>query len=432
MTTQNYKFDNDSKKKVVQGFNYAGETKIILPPSIHEAVAIKSASPLNGAPSSTHEIKLLFTEEKNHEEYLLEFDQVNLDATLSQIVFNPYLFLYNCEFQINDLEALKLDSTEKIFLTIDEYLKKYNKDDLIVKLQSLIPTYTAPLNGQTTIAGATTKWSIPLTWLFNDIKHLSLSNGIRSLLFKFRFQIPSATTDSIGRFMKSSTTSNPYTSATIRFDNIQMRILTTKVLDKALMRVPAPIMFVKQYDDKYFNISLASVGEVKRIQFSTEFTKHITCSDLKFYIYDKTAVNAYNSASACVTNGSATTLGFELKFRARSMVLYNQAVDAPKRAQYYSNSLQKRRGLVNPNLVDQSDNISKYFNVLSHIDLQNIESVDDNEEVHSGLPSTEELELIIYNNVASGSAAVNLHVALGYMTTVTLAQNGQVMRNQFM
>ena len=68
----------------------------------------------------------------------------------------------------------------------------------------------------------------------------------------------------------------------------------------------------------------------------------------------------------------------------------------------------------------------------SHIDLQNIESVDDNEEVHSGLPSTEELELIITNNVAGGSAAVNLHVALGYMKTVTLAQNGQVMRNQFM
>ena len=114
------------------------------------------------------------------------------------------------------------------------------------------------------------------------------------------------------------------------------------------------------------------------------------------------------------------------------MVLYNQASDAPRRAQYYSNSLQKRRGLVNPNLVDQSDNVSKYFNVLSHIDLQNIESVDDNEEVHSGLPSTEELELIIYNNVAGGSASVNLHVALGYMTTVTLASNGQLMRNQFM
>ena len=115
MTTQNYKFDNDSKKKIIQGFNYAGETKIILPPSISETVSIKSASPLDGAPSSNHEIKLLFSEEKNHEEFLLEFDQVNLDGTLSQIVYNPFLFMHDCEFQINDLEALKLDSTEKRF-----------------------------------------------------------------------------------------------------------------------------------------------------------------------------------------------------------------------------------------------------------------------------------------------------------------------------
>ena len=431
MTTQNYKFDNDSKKKIIQGFNYAGETKIILPPSISETVSIKSASPLDGAPSSNHEIKLLFSEEKNHEEFLLEFDQVNLDGTLSQIVYNPFLLMHDCEFQINDLEALKLDSTEKIFLTINNLVSKWGSDELLAKIQTIIPTYTAPLNGQTTVAGATTKWSLPLSWLFPDIKHISLSNGIRSLLFKFRFQLPTATTATIGRFIKSSTASNPYTSTTIKFTNIQMRILTTKVLDRALSRVPAPIMFLKQYDEKMFPISLASIGEVKRIQLATEFTRHMSVGDIYFYIYDKGNVTTYNDADACVTDGGVLSLGFELKFRSRSIIKYDAAVDAPKRVQYYYNSLNKRNGKVHPKLLDSSDNFSKYWAVLSHIDLQNIESSDPHEHVHSGLPSTEELELIITSNITTGSATAELYVAIGYMGTVALGSNGQLMRNNF-
>lgn len=432
MSTNNLKLDKVGVKNTLRGFNYVGKHQFVIPPSLPDHTLIKSSNPISGGVGTTHEMNLLLTEDKNLDEVFIEFDQNNLDGTLSQVVVNPFLLFSECKLAINNGEVWHLDDTEKIFNSVANYLMQFDNDNFKSHLTSIIPTYTAPLSGQTTTAGTTTKWSLPLWYLFPGLKSVSLINGVRQLNFWFRFQPNTATPDSIGRFMKNATnTNNPYTSATISFTNIQLRAHTVKVLANALKVAPSPVIITKEYDNKSYLLPITTNGEIKRIQFSTDFSRHPMVNDIVFYIYDPARITAYNDADCFNIDSSVDTLGFELKFRSRTILKYEGVADKHRRFRYYYDVYKKRFKDVNLALLDGSDNTNKYWIPATRIDLQCIDVADpDQEEVYSGLPSTEELELILYNNAGSYSTGAYLHVALGFLTETVIGTNGAINKRQ--
>ena len=116
------------------------------------------------------------------------------------------------------------------------------------------------------------------------------------------------------------------------------------------------------------------------------------------YAYDPNRLTAWNDSDSHFAYSSADLLGFEVRYKTRSIIKMDTPADEGKRVKYYIDNLSKRWGKKpNTDLIDDSNNTGKHLIPLTFIDFQNVQINDnDVEKVHSGLPN-QDIEIIVTN-----------------------------------
>jgi len=424
MSSKNYVVAN-AKKNVLIGHTYDSKEILKVRPNLFENYSTVFFNPqtISTGGSARCDVNMR-TEDYNLNELLLEFDQVNASATISQTIFNPFMIFSEIKLLINDQVLIHLDNQEKIFCTVAEALRGLTQQECKSLLQTLMPSFGG-VAGETTAVSSTTKWSLPLsTFLFPFIRDISPSQGLQKLSVEVRMQPNVATTDGNGRFIASGTTSNCYSDATISFSNMQCRLVYTKHSDPFLRAVPSPLIPVQKYADRMYNLSFNAAGVQKRVQLGTEFSSYRNINGLYVYIYDKAKVSAYNDTDCCKVDSDLTLLGYELKFKTRTVLKMDATTDKGRKAKYYYDNHFKRFGrAINSDLIDNSTNLTKFFVPLTYIDLQSVAngSNDNDRLVYSGISNKDaELELIITNTSGAYSTDCYLYVVLSYLEFHTL------------
>jgi hypothetical protein len=256
--------------------------------------------------------------------------------------------------------------------------------------------------------------------LFPYLSHISRSQGIRRLSIEFRFQPNTAAAITIARFVKSSTANNPYTSSVISFSNIQLRLAYTRHSDALLLSVPNPIIFVPKYDTRTF----VPNATTQRIQLQTDFSHHSLCHGILVYFWDTALITAYNDADSCKVYSGVAKLGFEVKYKSRSIVKLDTAGETNKRAKYHHDVHFKRYGkIMNSDLVSEATTVANLYVPLTFIDLQSVALQDnDIEDIYSGVNNESVgLELIVSSmSGAVFTATTQLYVVLCYYEVMVL------------
>jgi len=418
MSSKNYVLANE-KKKVVRGHTYDGKELLVVSPSLHETTYQTFFNPISGGVGTTHrvDINLSSDDEWNTNEILLEFRQNNLDTTLSQVVRNPWLLFSEIKLLVNNQELCYYDNTEKIFCAQALYYSQFNSLELKSQLQELMPlNHSNPLNGETIAAGASLQWSLPvLSVLFKFLKDFSRSQGIYKISIEFRFQPNTAVMANTLRFISSSTNTNPYTASTVSFTDITARIVSTKHSDPYLRMVPSPMCIIENFEDRMFNIPFNVVGASRRIQLSTEYSARRIIHGIFLYAYDPNRLTTWNDSDAHFTYSGSDLLGFEVRYKTRSIIKMDTPADEGKRVKYYIDNLRKRWGKApNTDLIDDSNNTGKHLIPLTFIDFQNVQITDnDIEKVHSGLPN-QDIEIIVTNCSGAFSTSAFLFASVCY------------------
>ena len=178
MSSRNYTLAN-VRKTVTMGSTYAGEDVLLIKPSLLENQMTTFFNPNTCGPSSNPRCDLIFanSDEYNLNELYLEFTMNNLDAAVSQQVFNPWLLFSEMKLSINNSEVQYLDNTEKIWLAQAAYYKRFDDSAFKGALQELFPTnFTNGLTTGETVAPLTgVTFSLPLFVVFPYIKDISRS-----------------------------------------------------------------------------------------------------------------------------------------------------------------------------------------------------------------------------------------------------------------
>lgn len=423
MSSKSYVLANE-KKKVLVGHQYDGTEILKFAPSLHESNSVHSANPLAGRPGSNHRIDLhIRNENYNINEVLFEFDHVNLDGVLSQTVLHPFLLFQEIKVLFNDQLLVHLDNAEEIFATVANNMRHLSKDQFESVLQTcMVSNFATPLTGETVTAGSTYKWSVPFTtFLFPWLRDISPTDGVGKLTFEVKFVPNYGTATSVGRFMSSSTTNNPYTDATIRFDNIQIRPLVTRHRDPYLMTVPMPTIVIQRFAEKQFSLaSWNSTSDSHRVQLSQEFSPYRICNGILLYITPTSNVTAYNDTDCMKVGSSADLLGWELRWKSRTILDFKFASDKGRKVKYYHDTYMKRHGKpLDTDMITGTTNKSNVWIPLTWVDLQSVAngSNDDDRNVYSGISNKDsDLELIIYNTQGAYCASsCILNVCLGYV-----------------
>ena len=419
MSSKNYVVAN-AKKNVLIGHTYDSKEILKVRPNLFENYSTVFFNPqtISTGGSARCDVNMR-TEDYNLNELLLEFDQVNASATITQTIFNPFMIFSEIKLLINDQVLIHLDNQEKIFCTVAEALRGLTQQECKSLLQTLMPSFGG-VAGETTAVSSTTKWSLPIsTFLFPFIRDISPSQGVQKLSVEVRMQPNVATADGNGRFIASGTVNNCYSDATISFQNMQLRLIYTKHSDPFLRAVPNPLICLQKYADRMYNLSFNALNVQKRIQLGTEFSSYRNINGVIIYIYDKAKVTAFNDADCCKVDSDLTLLGFELKFKTRSVLKMDAVTDKGRKAKYYHDSNLKRFGRsINSDIIDNSTNLTKYFVPLTHVDLQSVAngSNDSDRLVYSGISNKDaELELIITNTSGAYSTDCYLYVVLSYL-----------------
>jgi len=423
MSSKNYVLTNE-KKRVLLGHTYDGKEVMKFATSLHENNTTTFANPLTTKTGGQVRVDLNIQNENNSNlnELLLEFDHVNTDGTINQTVLNPYLLLAELKVYFNDKMVLHYDNAEEIFCTVADNVKRYNKDEFVSLLQtSMISNFSSPLNGETVNAGTTKKWSLPITtFVMPWLRDISPSDGVGKLSLEVKFVPNYGTPSAIGRFMLSSTTNNPYTDNTIRFDNIQIRHVFTRHRDPILLRVPNPIIPIQRFAEKQYPLaSWNSTTDSHRIQLSQDFSHYRNCNLIYVYIYPSSNVTAYNDTDSMKIGSSLGLIGWELRWKSRTIINFSQVTDINRKAKYYHDTYYKKHGKVMDDaMISDSTDKSKVWIPLTMIDLQSVGNGSDDEHrlVFSGIENkNSDLELILYNTQGAYCASTCLlNVVLGY------------------
>lgn len=420
MSTKNLELYKGGKESATLGNTYDGDVIYRVNPNLNESYTSKYFTPTNGSCGTVHTlvVDLGVSDEFNVNTWLLEFKHNNLDGTLSQTVINPYLLIGEFKVLLNQQEVIYHSSQEEIFLAFADYFKEFSKDQQTSFMASIMPVNQSnPLAGETLSAGGTLIWSLPLTPLAKSLNNISRSDGASRITFEFKFIPNYATTSANCRFMQSSTTNNPYTTSTISFTEIAMRLITTKHSDQILRNVPNSIMLLRKYDVKTYQLSFNANSVQQRVQLSQDFSLRNIVYGVYVYIYDYTRITAYNDADSMKIFSGSDVIGWELKFKSKTIHKYDAVLDKGKRNKYYFDTYRNSNGrLIPSNLIQQNDNVTQYFVPLTFIDLANVHDGLLNSETVSGLPSNSDLELIITNAVSGGTFSTScfLNVALCY------------------
>ena len=174
-----------------------------------------------------------------------------------------------------------------------------------------------------------------------------------------------------------------------------------------------------------YNESFNSNSASKRIQLSTEYSHHNLVHGVLFYSYNNQAVSAYNDADCCKIDSHSNQIGFEIKYKSRSIVDYDAVNQLGQRNAYHID-VQERRGFAsNHALIDTSISAEgSYWVPLTLIDFQSV-GINNlkNEGAYSGLSNANsEIELIFTNAVSGGTYATSpyLYSVLCFYNIVTL------------
>jgi hypothetical protein len=436
MSTKNIEMSAKTASERFLGNSYDGKKYYTVTPSLYESNTTKYFTPNTGGPSSYHSLSLDWgaSDEFNLEGLFLEFTQRNLNATSgnSQIIYNPYLLLSEFKIFINGQELINMDNQEFIFLVVAFFFNKMTDNERIAYLSTIFPTQKNYLSGQTLLGGDSQNWSLPLEPLTWVIKHISRNDAIRQLKFEFRFVPDYNTAASNCRFIKCGTDTNIYTTLNISFSNVALRVATTKHSDPILKYIPFSVFVLPKYDIKTFPVNFSTTSATLRVQLSSEFSTRTTVHGISLYAYNTAGITAYNDADACKIDSSVGQLGWEVKYKSKTVMKYDTSVNENVRRRYQFESYQKKHAKpMPPTLALESDDTTKYWIPNTFIDLTNCEVHDEDTTIVSGFPSNSDLELIVYNATPGGSysTSANLQVALCYYEIAKLSQDGTL---QFM
>ena len=206
------------------------------------------------------------------------------------------------------------------------------------------------------------------------------------------------------------------------------------------MNIFSEIIKLPNYINNDYQITQPSYGILnidtpavtKRIQLGTEFSSYRNINGVYVYIYDKAKVTTYNDTDCCKIDSDLTLLGYELKFKTRTVLKLDATTDKGRKAKYYYDSHFKRYGRqINSDLITNGTNLTKYFIPLTYIDLQSVAngSNDDDRLVYSGISNKDaELELIISNTSGAYSTDCYLYVVLSYLEFFHLDPKYQQLR----
>jgi len=435
MSTKNIELSHPKEKQNrLAGVGYDGKEIYKVSPSLFETYTSKYFNPVNGSPSSYHTLNLdlSVSDEYNLNALMLEFTQSNKHATASQVVLNPYLLFSEFKLLLNNVEVLHYDNQEAIFLAVSEFFRGKTDAERTSYLSTIFPTQSAsPLSGETVAAQSSVNWSLPLEPLTQFIKNISRSDGLAKLTLEFRF-VPNYGVQAMnGRFIKAGADVNVYTESNIAFNNIALRLHHTKHSDALMRNVPnAGHMVLPKFDVKTFQCNFSTASATQRVQLSTDFTIRPLVHSIIVYMYNTSAVTSWNDSDCCKVDSSVAQLGFELKFKSKTIMKYDAASQANNRRRYLFETFKRKHGIDYPvALCQESDDTTKFWIPPTVIDLTSVEKDDPESHVLAGLPSNSDLELIIYNAVAGGnySANCNLQICLAYNERVQLnPSNGQL------
>lgn len=436
MSTKNIELRGvkETEKRTV-GNTYDGKQIYKVSPNLYENYTTKYFTPNTGSPATYHSLSLDWgaSDEFNLNGVLLEFTHQNKNATSanSQIIYNPYLLFSEFKLILNGQELLYYDNQESIFLAVAQFLRSMTDDERNSYLSTIFPTQAStPLSGETVLGNTSVNWSIPLEPLTKCINNISRSDGVARLTIEFRFVPDYAVNSMNGRFIKAGADVNVYSASNIGFSNVSLRLLTTKHSDGILRNVPNPVMVLPKYDVKTYQVNFSTSSALQRVQLATEFSTRPLVHGVWLYLYNTSAITAYNDADACLVDSSVNQIGFELKFKSKTIMKYDTTAMANMRRRYLYESYQNKHGRPYPKaLCQESDNTSKMWIPPMFLDLSNTELHKPDVDVISGLPSNSDLELIVYNATSGGnySSSCNLQVALCYYERAYLnPQNGQI------
>ena len=435
MSSKNYVLSNE-KKRILLGHTYDGKEVFKFATSLHENNTTTFANPITCKTSGQVRVDMnIRTETYNLNELLFEFDHVNTDATLSQTVLNPYLLFQEIKVYFNDQQVVHYDNAEEIFCTVADNVKRYNKDEFLSLYQTTMVTNFSSLSGETIAPGQTKRWSLPFTtFVMPWLRDISPSDGVGKLSLEVKFVGNYNTPSTIGRFMLSSTNTNPYTDSTIRFDNIQVRTVFTRHRDPLLLKVPNAVIPIQRFAEKQYLLpSWNATTDSFRVQLSQEFSHYRNCNGIYVYLYPSSNVTTYNDADCMKVNSSASLIGWELRWKSRTIINFSTPTDLNRKVKYYHDTYQKKHGkFLDDAMISDSTDKSKVWIPLTMIDLQSVGngSNDDHSLVYSGIGNqNSDLELILYNTQGAFCAGTCLlNVVLGYMEFFSLDSKSGTVR----
>lgn len=428
--------NNNTGKSTMIGHAYSAEQIHIISPSLNETESTIFFNPLQGGCGSIHRAdwNLSSSDEFNLNELYLEFSIQNLDAVLTQNIKNPWLLFDSFKILFNNQEVCYYDNAESIFAAQSMYYRKFDNLQLKVEMMKLFPTNYSVVAGETIPVSSTVPWSLPLTILFPWLKNISRSQGLSKLSCEFSMRPNTATPASIGRFILSSTTNNCYTDATFKILNIQLRINSTKHTDPSLRSISNPVMVIQNFETRMYNETWNALTAQKRIQLTNEFSHRNLCFGLLVYIYNNQAVTAYNDTDCMKIDSQASLIGFQIKYKSRTIVDYSLNSELGRRNAYHINIGEKLYKNFNHALIDLTvSDESKYWVPLTFLDFSSIDNhAPDTHHIYSGLSNSgSELEIVLTNTSGVFATSPYIYATLCYNTICQLdPKTGNVSKKQ--
>jgi len=258
---------------------------------------------------------------------------------------------------------------------------------------------------------------------------VSRSDGVQRLSLEFRFVPNYGTEASNGRFIRAGANVNVYTEANIGFSNIALRLHHTKHSDPVLRNIPASMVLLRKFDVKTYQVNFSTNNALQRVQLSTEFSTRAIVHGIWLYLYNNSAVTSFNDTDCCKVDSSVSQIGWEIKFKSKTIMKYDTAAMSNMRRRYLFESYQRKHAKPSPPVLTQeSDDTTKVWIPPTFIDLSNTELHKEDADLVAGLPSNSDLELIIYNVSGNYSSNANLQVALCYYEKALInPSNGQLL-----
>lgn len=432
MSTKNINLDQRAKKEYLKGYSYMGSELYKVNGNVSDSYATTYTQPQSVSVGGHVQCHIQFSEDYNLNDLVFEFTQTNNDGTLSQTVFNPWLLFQEFKISINNQQVVHLKTTEEIYTTVNHYVRKCGDANELKSLlqQNMVTNFSTPLTGETLTAGSSITWGLPIfKMLCPYLCGISPSQGVSRLSFEARFNPDYATAASNGRFIASSTVNNPWTSAIVTMSDCQLRQYVTRTKDPILRQMASPLMVIQRFQEKLFNISFNATTANQRIQINNTFSNFPVCNCIYIYSYNPAGVTAYNDADCCKTDSDVSLIGWELKLNTKTLHKFDASADKQKKVKYYSESYEKEFGKpINPEMIDNSTTLTKYWTLTSKVDLSNIAVGvnDNNREIYSGISSTNDMELTIWNTSGAYSTSTYLYVMLGYLEWFRLDSNGRL------